>query len=170
MNIWAKPNPLPESVRDRTTVAHSYVLQFAKRPRYFFDQEAVREANSLGSIERFGITDEGQTRKWQTENNKRDGRSDGTKGTEGFRDHVPVGRNLRLVWTIATEGFPEAHFATWPQKLAEQIIKCATSERGKRPECGSAMDPRDEARRDGGATENDRLLGHGRRRARDDSS
>lgn len=84
----------------RPTSSHEYVFMFAKSEKYFCDGEAVRETNSPGSIERFGIKEEGQTAKWNTSNNKRDGRLDGTKSNEGFRNYVPIGRNLRSVLTI----------------------------------------------------------------------
>jgi hypothetical protein len=53
------------------------------------------------------------------------------------REYNPAGRNRRSVWTIATEPYPEAHFATWPQKLVEPMILAGTSERGVCPECGA---------------------------------
>jgi len=134
--IWAKPNPMPESVTDRPTTSHEHVFLLTKSQKYFYDQDAAREKNSQGSIERFGLTEGiGQTKKWNTSQNKRDGRTDGTKGTEGFRDHVPIGRNLRSVWTIATQPFPKAHFATFPEKLVETCIKAGTSQKGCCPEC-----------------------------------
>lgn len=103
--IWNKPNPMPESVTDRPTKSHETIFLLTKSPRYFYDAEAIKESNSPGSIERFGLQDGKQTRKWDTSDNKRDGRSDGTKSNEGFRDHVPFGRNKRTVWTVATEGY-----------------------------------------------------------------
>ncbi len=120
--VWAKPNPMPESVSDRPTKAHEMVYLLTKSPRYFYDAEAIREPNSDGSNERFGIGPNGSTRKWDTDNNKRDGRIDGTKSNEGFRDYVPNGRNRRSVWTVATEPTPFAHFATFPRKLIEPMI------------------------------------------------
>lgn len=120
--VWAKPNPMPESVTDRPTKAHEMVYLLTKEPRYWYDAEAVREANSAGSIKRFGIGDNGSTRKWDTANNKRDGRSDGTKSNEAFRDYVPVGRSARSVWTIPTEANGFAHFATFPQELVRRCV------------------------------------------------
>jgi DNA modification methylase len=134
--IWSKPNPMPESVSDRPTKSHEYLFLLAKQPKYFFDADAIREPNSEGSIERFGIEEGvGSTRAWRTTNNKRDGRTDGTKGNEAFRDHVPHGRNRRSVWTVATEPFPEAHFATYPQALIRPCILA-----GSRPD-DTILDP-----------------------------
>ncbi len=142
--VWSKPNPMPESVKDRCTKAHEYIFLLTKSPRYYFDAEAIKEANSEGSIERFGITDEGQTRTWNTNSNKRDGRGDGTKSSEGFRVHVPLGRNKRSVWEIATSPFPEAHFATFPPELPELCIKAGTSEKGCCGKCGKPWERKTE--------------------------
>jgi DNA modification methylase len=128
--IWAKPNPMPESVTDRPTKAHEYIFLLSKSPRYFYDQEAVREKSADpysweeyqkqlghsfgGSIEtRFGI-------------DKHD----------GGRSH-PAGRNSRTVWEIATQPYAAAHFATFPEELPRRCIKAGTSEKGCCPKCGS---------------------------------
>lgn len=118
--IWSKPNPMPESVTDRPTKAHEYLFLLTKASRYFFDQEAVREAHN------------------------HDGRSVtavlGGNGSIQHRDGERwpnAGRNIRSVWEIATEPYPEAHFATFPQALVEPCIKAGTSERGCCPECGA---------------------------------
>jgi DNA methylase len=55
-----------------------------------------------------------------------------------FNGEVPAGRNLRSVWNIPTEPFPEAHFATFPKALVEPCIKAGTSEKGCCPKCGAA--------------------------------
>ena len=121
-NIWHRPNPMPESVTDRPTTAHSYVFMFAKNPKYFFDQEAVKDdAASAGRIP-------GGNRKVDASRN------------DAERDmSIPVSstRNIRTVWTIATSPFSEAHFATFPPALAERCIKAGTSERGCCPACGA---------------------------------
>jgi len=128
--IWAKNNPMPESVTDRPTKAHEYIFLLSKSPRYFYDQEAVREKSADpysweeyqkqlghsfgGSIEtRFGI-------------DKHD----------GGRSH-PAGRNSRTVWEIATQPYAAAHFATFPEELPRRCIRAGTSEKGCCPKCGS---------------------------------
>ena len=130
--IWAKPNPMPESVSDRPTVSHSRVFLLSKRPRYFFDAEAIREDGPS------------YTRKAGGYNGReapggRFGKASRFSGSGGFGDSdvTTVGRNRRSVWTIPTEPYPEAHFATWPQKLVEPMILAGTSERGVCPECGA---------------------------------
>lgn len=123
--IWAKPNPMPESVTDRPTKSHEYLFLLTKSARYFYDADAVREAAEYGR------------REWSNGRAEYD-----YLGTERTTHAVTggdpsAGRNLRTVWTIATEPYPGAHFATFPQKLVEPCIKAGTSERGCCPECGA---------------------------------
>lgn len=128
--IWAKPNPLPESVRDRPTRSHEYVFLLIKSDRYFYDAEAVKEP--LARPEE--LTREvpfvfGGRRKY---------RGYGTRLHSGneYRG-VLTGRNRRTVWTIATQPFPEGHFATMPPRLAEICILAGTSAFGCCPRCGA---------------------------------
>jgi DNA modification methylase len=124
--IWSKPNPMPESVTDRPTKAHEYIFMLTRSPRYFFDQEAVREP--LDRVDLLGKK-----------------RLKGVAGLNGQRGDVgrysdyakPAGRNIRSVWEIATQPYAEAHFATFPEALVERCIKAGTSERGCCPECGA---------------------------------
>jgi DNA modification methylase len=103
--IWAKPNPMPESVTDRPTKAHEYVFLLTKQPRYWFDQEAVREPH---------------VRLWDpaTPNGSINMRSREARGIEPN----PAGRNIRSVWEIVTQPYPEAHFATYPQELVRRCL------------------------------------------------
>jgi len=84
------------------------------------------EANSDGSIARFGITDNGATKQRSNNIEKRDNKEDGTKSNAPFRKHVVVGRNLRNWWLIPTQPTPYAHFATYPEKLVEPCIKAGS--------------------------------------------
>jgi DNA modification methylase len=131
--IWAKPNPMPESVTDRPTRSHEYVFLLSKSARYFFDADAVREPH---------------VREWSANNGGTFGPVTPAGGKQrvlgGTKDHKgdyplpnPAGRNLRSVWTIATAPYPGAHFATFPPKLVEPCIKAGTSEKGVCPECGA---------------------------------
>jgi len=104
--IWSKPNPMPESVRDRPTKAHEYVFLLSKGPRYYFGQEAVREDGA-------GRTDLGKMTNPARLN--QGGPWTATEKTE-------PGRNVRSVWEIATQPCAEAHFATMPPALAERCI------------------------------------------------
>lgn len=113
--IWHKPNPMPESVRDRCTKAHEYIFLLSKSERYFFDSEAMKEAADTtprGASHSFA-------RKTATTPppgapaNFRDDREDVQySGT----------RNRRSVWTVATRPYKGAHFATFPPALIEPCI------------------------------------------------
>jgi hypothetical protein len=122
---------MPESVTDRPTKSHEYIFLLTKQARYFYDADAVREPNQLA--------DTG----WVT-SRSRDGElhGDGQHAQDGNGTarvgRIDSGRNLRSVWNIPTEPFPEAHFATFPKALVEPCIKAGTSEKGCCPECGAA--------------------------------
>jgi DNA modification methylase len=128
--IWAKPNPMPESVTDRPTKAHEYVFLLTKSARYFYDAAAVRENFSDARMGNPGCPSPKAA--------MIPGQSPHTFGTKVWDRGADLGgRNLRSVWTIATAPFSEAHFATFPPKLAETCIKAGTSEKGCCPECGA---------------------------------
>jgi len=112
--IWSKPNPMPESVTDRPTKAHEYLFLLSKSPRYYFDQEAVREAGA-GRLDRGATGSEGRI---------------GAQGWSGEPLEAAAGRNIRTVWTIATAPFPDAHFATFPPALVEPCVKAGSRQDG----------------------------------------
>ena len=115
--IWAKPNPMPESVTDRPTKAHEYVFLLSKSARYYFDADAVRE-ESVGVLNSsVGFNDEGQRAR------------QGVKGRTYGKDEDQKGRNIRTVWPIATSPFPGAHFAVMPPKLVEPCIMAGSKKR-----------------------------------------
>ena len=153
--IWAKPNPMPESITDRPTKSHEYLFLLSRSERYFYDNEAVREKSltcdprrpygSEGSWQLDGRPPEqrhgGKVRSpagWRTDKG-----SHGSVHPEGREQEVLYNeidvtkRNLRSVWSIATEAYPDAHFATFPQKLVEPCILAGTSEGGCCVHCGS---------------------------------
>jgi DNA modification methylase len=119
--IWAKPNPMPESVRDRPTKAHEYLFLMAKSERYYYDAEAVREPGAEPGRQR----------------NDRMGGASGhiVRHSPGGMMGASSSRNLRSVWTITTQPYPEAHFATYPPKLIEPCILAGC------PEGGTVLDP-----------------------------
>jgi DNA modification methylase len=130
--IWAKPNPMPESVTDRPTKAHEYVFLLSKAARYFYDADAVREAPTWSPPTG---TKNGHQRGGFVGGGINDGRTrialaGGVGCPEG-------GRNLRSVWTIASEPYPEAHFATFPPALARRCILAGTSAKGCCRACGA---------------------------------
>ena len=121
--IWHKPNPMPGSVTDRCTKAHEYVFLLSKRPTYYCDMEAIKEP---AAWERWGdqtVKKEQQgTASWITDN-----------ATE---DIVRDSRNKRSVWTVATQPFAAAHFATFPPALITPCILAGCPDRVC-PKCGA---------------------------------
>lgn len=114
--IWHKPNCMPESVRDRPTKSHEYLFLFAKSERYFYDAEAIKDpATHAGEVR---MTSPKSLSLGQA---KGRGIKPSGNATKPFMI-VPVGRNKRTVWTIATAPFAEAHFATFPPALVEPCI------------------------------------------------
>jgi DNA modification methylase len=123
--IWSKPNPMPESVTDRCTKAHEYLFLLSKRERYYFDAAAIAEPcspTSHGGSPRNAGSKQGALRQQRG-------------GNLGDWDSA-IGRNRRSVWTITTESYSEAHFATFPTALVEPCIAAGTSERGHCSACG----------------------------------
>jgi hypothetical protein len=118
---------MPESVTDRPTKSHEYVFLLAKRERYFYDIDSIRDPPT-------GRT--GPMRFWKK------GMEGQAKGNRNDAERVvqkdgSIGRNRRTVWEIATQPTPEAHFATFPEALVKPCIKAGTSARGACPECGA---------------------------------
>ena len=128
--IWAKPNPMPESVTDRCTKAHEYLFLLTKSARYFYDHEAIKEV-SVDPESHRGRGKRNEDRfVGQRFSETRGGFSKIEEGTT-----YPT-RNRRSVWTINPRPYEEAHFATFPVDLVIPCIKAGTSERGKCPHCG----------------------------------
>ncbi len=135
--IWHKPNPMPESCTDRPTKSHEHMFLLTKRPTYFYDADAIREPHTSGT--NTCEPPKGDFNSRRAAGEKTDGKWTRTKCPSrmpGYFGH-PLGRNLRDVWTIPTESFKAAHFATFPRKLVEPCIKAGTSEKGCCPECGA---------------------------------
>ena len=126
--IWHKPNPMPESVRDRCTKAHEYVFLLTKSERYFYDAEAVKEA--------FADERKGNPGRYTKRYSIGAGRNDAaTKSQPWNEDGAKQGRNRRSVWTITTKPYGGAHFAVMPPDLVEPCIKAGC------PEGGTVLDP-----------------------------
>lgn len=121
--IWHKPNPMPESVRDRCTKAHEYVFLMTKRERYYYDAEAVREpcsyvaktySTSCGKITmQDAAVSAGQSSRRMTQDER--------------KRYVEQGRNRRSVWTITTKPYSGAHFAVMPPDLVEPCIMAGSA-------------------------------------------
>ncbi len=169
--IWNKPNPMPESVRDRCTRAHEYVFLLTKAGRYYFNADAIREKRMgdedavefRGGCYVNGMFENDENGKRVVTGNKRIpsewdvGPGSHNKLTGNYQDKQRdykketgfdtrwyenahsyrefVGRNKRDVWTIATQPFPEAHFATFPLELPRLCIAAGC------PEGGLVYDP-----------------------------
>lgn len=158
--IWAKPNPMPESVKDRPTKAHEYLFLLAPSDDYYYDADAIAEPSESGQpnapisgwdtsdgphdviAHNTGTGDERLKRSRAAP--APDGQSRMLKNTlaareqSGSREH-PFGltRNARSVWNIATRAFPEAHFATFPPEIPRRAILAGTSGRGACSSCGA---------------------------------
>jgi len=144
--VWAKPNPMPESVRDRPTKAHETIWLLTKSARYFYDQYALREAHTSGDPRPWGI-ERNRVLEYASKENvlrpprKHDARGTGADGS-ALRYHSgndlghPDGRNLRDVWWMTTEPFPGRHFAVYPRELVRRCAAGGTSERGCCRKCG----------------------------------
>ena len=138
--IWQKVNPMPESVQNRCTKSHEYIFLLTQYPDYYFDAEAIREkaveGNDLGILR--GKSQNGP----MADGNKVSchAPSINQRIEQGIdsREGNPSGtRNKRDVWSIASQGYPGAHFATFPPKLIEPCILAGTSEYGCCSLCGS---------------------------------
>lgn len=132
--VWHKPNPMPESVRDRCTKAHEYVFLMTKSERYFYDAEAVSEPASENPVSK-------------ARRNRADFGSVGTAGIKGTafgqsgkganESARAAARNRRSVWTVSTKSYAGAHFATMPPDLVEPCILAGTSAEGCCAACGA---------------------------------
>lgn len=113
--IWHKRSPMPESVTDRPTKAHEQIFLLTKSPKYFFDQEAAKEPSTIGAAPQ-------------------------SRQNESFSAAVAglvASRNVRTVWTISSESFKGAHFATFPSEIPRRAILAGTSEKGCCAKCGA---------------------------------
>jgi DNA modification methylase len=124
--IWNKPNPMPESVTDRPTKSHEQIFLLAKSERYYYDAEAIKEP----------ATDTGRINGRDGRNEDASARPPGTNPRTLKRlDYTEIGRNKRSVWTVTTNAYPGAHFATFSEELIEPCIKAGC------PAGGLVLDP-----------------------------
>jgi len=121
--IWHKPNPMPESVTDRPTKAHEYIFLMSKSQKYYYNNDAIREQHA-------------EPERGKGEPEKNNWSVDCKRGShETVRLYNPAGRNKRTVWTVATQPFKDAHFATFPLELIRPCILAGC------PEGGIVLDP-----------------------------
>lgn len=151
--IWHKPNPMPESVKDRCTKSHEYIFLLSKKPHYYFDNEAIQEPANIQKVKgdiRFGGNKHednedthfniysGNAYKPRTKNMQYDGQTPNTmhaRREEGLPDKQYLVRNKRDVWSVPLKPCKEAHFATFPEELIKPCI-LAGCRRG-----GAVLDP-----------------------------
>jgi len=112
--IWHKPNPMPESVRDRCTKSHEYIFLFSKNKKYHYDNEAIKEpAKDWGTRDRT--------------NGKYHNEGTGLQPHSGLTKSYPT-KNKRSVWSVTVKPYKEAHFATYPPDLIEPCILAGSEE------------------------------------------
>jgi DNA modification methylase len=128
--IWHKPNPMPESVRDRCTKAHEYIFLLSKSPKYYFDNEAIKEPCINSAEEQIA------------KRNKKQHRENASKEEAKYVQHnfskvekIYEKRNKRDVWSVNVKPYKGAHFATYPVDLIEPCIKAGC------PDGGIVLDP-----------------------------
>ena len=127
--IWHKPNPMPESIKDRPTSAHEKIWLITKNKKYYYDADAIKENTTQATKDR----DKYKRTNYQKESwSEKINHLNPTKNT-----HRNCGdkRNKRNVWTVTTKPFKAAHFATFPPDLIEPCIKAGC------PEGGVVLDP-----------------------------
>jgi len=135
--IWSKPNPMPESVTDRPTKAHEYIFLLTKSPTYYYDADAIREPELNPGASAKQIKYQQKRRENEPElRHRKPGKVSDSIGTWSGEGLYSGGRNKRTVWEIATQPYPEAHFATFPEDLVEPCILAGSSEKGVCAQCG----------------------------------
>lgn len=118
--IWHKPNPMPESVTDRCTKSHEYIFLLSKKPKYYFNNEPIREPikeTNSGKIN--GV-------RARTASGPLGGENQNNMETRIYSEIK--GANKRSVWAVTTKPYKEAHFATYPPDLIEPCILAGSKE------------------------------------------
>ena len=126
--IWHKPNPMPESVKDRCTKSHEYIFLLTKSPTYYYDDEAVKIP--VNDPSRKNYQNGARTHGLNLDRNDND-------MSERMKGVIFDKKKKRSVWSVKVKPFKEAHFATYPPELIEPCILASTSEHGCCAECGA---------------------------------
>jgi DNA modification methylase len=121
--IWSKPNPMPQSVKDRCSTSHEYIFLLAKNRHYYYDIDAIREPHANSHHD-------GRRTEYDTKPSLAASKDKGVQ----VGNH-PLGRNKRSVWNVQVGGFSGAHFAVFPTDLIEPCILAGV------PEDGTVLDP-----------------------------
>ena len=122
--IWSKPNLMPESVTDRPTKSHEYIFLLSKSQHYYYDADAIAEPSEWANKDK------------RADGNGKHASNGKCKSGEYAIDGVSYGkikngrfmRNKRTVWTIPTQSYSGAHFATYPEKLVEPCVLAGSKE------------------------------------------
>lgn len=120
--IWAKPNPMPESVTDRCTKSHEYIFLLTKKPKYYYDHQAIREPVAESSIGRLNQDIANQVGTTRANGGMK------TNGNLKAVGDVESGRNKRSVWQVTTSRYKDAHFATYSPELITPCILAGSKE------------------------------------------
>lgn len=130
--IWAKRNCMPEAVTDRPSRSHEQVFLFSKKARYWYDAAAIREDSEPDQQ----AHNEQYAKVYDVHTERADGRQPGNQNSKGIHSRPGKhGRNARSVWTISSQPFPGAHFATMPPEIARRCILAGC------PQDGTVLDP-----------------------------
>ena len=132
--IWHKPNPMPESVRDRPTNCHEKIWLITKNKKYYYNSDAIKEPTTEATKQRMKSGWNGNQKRNYASGEEQNHLSN-YFGSDKAKENALKGRNKRNVWTITTKPFKDAHFATFPKDLIEPCIKAGC------PENGVVLDP-----------------------------
>jgi len=128
--IWSKPNPMPESVEDRCTKAHEYIFLLSKKPKYYYDHEAIKEPLAPSSVSRLQQNIDEQVGSARANGGEK------TNGNMKAVGDLSSGlKNKRSVWTVNSKGYKGAHFAVYPENLIEPCVLAGC------PKDGTVFDP-----------------------------
>lgn len=143
--IWNKTNAMPESVKDRCTKSHEYIFLLSKSDRYYFDNAAIKEpavgfdkglpAGSKGTLRPNSRRRKGNARTFRGGGVYTGGRAffndaESDRESHGNAENTTGLRNKRDVWSVSTQGYKGAHFATFPEKLIEPCVLAGCREGG----------------------------------------
>ena len=131
--IWHKPNPMPESVKDRCTKSHEYIFLLSKKSHYYFDYEAIQEQAKESTLKRINQDIDNQNGSYTP--SKANGNMKAVASISHDKDETYVVRNKRDVWSVTTKPCKEAHFAVFPEDLIEPCILAGC------PKNGIVLDP-----------------------------
>lgn len=137
--VWNKMNPMPESVTDRCTKSHEYIFLLSKSKSYYFDAEAIKEPANYDGRKDTAFKGSVKYSNGYSPQTKQTGI---VKGYERWKTNAlgEMVRNRRSVWTLSSQPYADAHFATFPPIIPELCIKAGTTEKSVCAKCGSQFE------------------------------